>query len=326
MEYVINTKKKKRDDAENGDGDGPYNTKNISGSGSLEDLAKRLRNAADENGHIAGAFMMGPDGEAIPLDISDGPESIIKSLRAELSKRLGPGEELDEAMRQVSKEIRSGKMGGRVNLKGGGRSNTSSDPDESARVSREDTEKLGPVKWGQYNPGRRVVIESMGIPGDRASEVLEELASLVMLRGDVGATVQLIEGIPGWDFREKAYAIMNMEKLRADLERSPALATGRLLKSVREDRAKKKADPSFRSEVLEALEKNPEALEKVDRLLEDGFGEVYDLAREDALKRSGLGTDKESIVERVRRRKEEREREMGKKVDGDAPGDDLAGN
>lgn len=305
MEYVINTKKKKDDDEENGTGNGPYTTKNISGGGSLEDLAKQLRKAANENGHIAGAFMMGPDGEAIPLDASDGPESIIKSIRAELSKRLGPGKELDEAMEQVSREIRSGKLTGRMEFKGGG---SKSKAEESARVSAEDEAKLGPVQWGRYNPGRRVVIESMGVTSERASVILERLAELVMLRGDVGPTVQTIEAIGDWDFREKAYAIMHMQQLRDDLERNPSVAAGRLLKSIRDDRARQAADPSFKSEVLEAVERSPEAKEKIEELLRDGYADVYDAAK----KAAEQDLERESIVERVRRRKAEKEKEKEK--------------
>jgi hypothetical protein len=342
MNYTINTRKKSEENSENDSENSEKNKKNISGSGSLEELARNFK----DSGHIAGAYMMGPDGEMIPLDASDGIESVIKNIRKELTKRLGAGRELDRAMEQVEKDIRSGKMSGSV------RKSMISDTDddriservrESSKVSQEDDKKYGPVKIGEYNPGRRVVIESLGITPERAGEILEHVSLLLAMKGDAGLIIEALEKETKFNFQEKAYAIMFMEKIREEITEQPMLGIALLMKAVLADREIMKTDPTYKSEVMEMMDKDVMLKLKIEAMIKasqsddkeaflrdmlDEAKRLFDKAKENdsdteetedtkaevqTPDESGEVTEtREDIIARVKRNREERE---GKRAD-----------
>lgn len=337
MNYTINTRKKSEENSENDSENSEKNKKNISGSGSLEELARNFK----DSGHIAGAYMMGPDGEMIPLDASDGIESVIKNIRKELTKRLGAGRELDRAMEQVEKDIRSGKMSGSV------RKSMISDTDddriservrESSKVSQEDDKKYGPVKIGEYNPGRRVVIESLGITPERAGEILEHVSLLLAMKGDAGLIIEALEKETKFNFQEKAYAIMFMEKIREEITEQPMLGIALLMKAVLADREILKTDPTYKSEVMEMMDKDVMLKLKIEGMIKasqsddkeaflrdmlDEAKRLFDKAKENdsdteetedtkaevqTPDESGEVTEtREDIIARVKRNREERE-------------------
>jgi len=306
--YSINTKKKGRKTDENDEEtsiESDFRTKSITLSGSIEDLAKRMREAQGENGYIAGAVMMTPDGKAIPLDSSGGIESILKSARSFFERRYGKGtdaaKEVERLVGAMRRDLESGKTVGNFDA-----SALEKMTEESDRVAAEDCASLGPVRWGEYNAKRRRVTHGLGLTDDRASELLERLAELCLEQPGAGDLCQHLEKSDEFDQREKYFMVMHCEKVREKLHTDARFGTALLLERLRRDR-KRKGGGSDSVEDAEDLAKAVKSMVDKGAKWEDPV-DVRDLLKE--VKDAGGG------------RTEEEEERLRSHVDGLLGGED----